>query len=383
MVNEKLLESGRFNDLVDFFHGKKLHRPALELLKRFGMPEGDDREGPETLHGPQRTVGYLMNLPPEMIDLILEFAEWPIRKDPTLGMEIFLADTDNAERLPRDRVMNFLQDIDLDLMIKYLEHIISELNDLTPEFHNRLVSAYFQRLKSNQDRDSETWTKLMDRMIAFLKSSQQYFLSKAFGLIPRDGKARDHSERGLANDVSDPYFYEAQAVILSNMEQHKQALEIYVFKIMDYKKAEECVNLIVRSMHWLMGELQILQSNPPQQSRSISRLAPAIPTSNSQCDRLRRRPSFDIPHFTVPLPHTSTSTYTKLATSTRTSVQAWLTSSRILHTKYYTHDFASRRTGILLSRPHKSCQFYCERISCRLRITEERSGGSTSSPPSW
>jgi hypothetical protein len=37
----------------------------------------------------------------------------------------------------------------------------------------------------------------------------------------------------------DPDFYEAQAVVLSNMGQDKQALEIYVFKIKDFEKAEE------------------------------------------------------------------------------------------------------------------------------------------------
>jgi hypothetical protein len=188
VVNEKLLESGRYNDLVDFFHGKRLHRPALELLKRFGVPEGDDREGPATLHGPQRTVGYLQNLPPEMIDLILEFAEWPLRKDPTLGMEVFLADTENAETLPRDKVVSFLQDIDLNLTVRYLEHIIHELNDLTPDFHNRLVDAYVQQLSIRHDRDSSTWLALMDQLLSFLKSSKQYSLSRAFGLIPRDGK---------------------------------------------------------------------------------------------------------------------------------------------------------------------------------------------------
>jgi hypothetical protein len=39
--------------------------------------------------------------------------------------------------------------------------------------------------------------------------------------------------------VPDPNFYEAQAVVLSNMGQHKQALEIYVFKLGDPEKAEE------------------------------------------------------------------------------------------------------------------------------------------------
>ncbi|KAF8851000.1 hypothetical protein BDZ45DRAFT_632297 [Acephala macrosclerotiorum] len=227
VVNEKLLENGRYNDLVDFFHGKKLHRPALELLKRFGASEGDE-EGPAALHGPQRTVGYLQNLPPEMIDLILEFAEWPLRADPTLGMEIFLADTENAETLPRDNVVAFLQDIDLNLEVKYLEHLINELNDLTPEFHNRLVEAYIQQLRTRQDRDSEAWKALMQRLIAFLRPNKTISLSRAFGLIPRD----------------DPDFYEAQAVVLSNMGQHKQALEIYVFKLQDFAKAEEYCNHI-------------------------------------------------------------------------------------------------------------------------------------------
>jgi hypothetical protein len=194
VVNEKLLENGRYNDLVDFFHGKKLHRPALELLKRFGMSK-DENEAPATLRGPQRTVGYLQNLPPEMIDLILEFAEWPLRADPTLGMEVFLADTENAETLPRDKVIGFLQRINVDLAVKYLEHVITELNDWTPEFHNRLVESYIQELRSRQDKDAESWKGLMERLTSFLRNSKQYSLSKAFGLIPRDGEHYDSTQR--------------------------------------------------------------------------------------------------------------------------------------------------------------------------------------------
>lgn len=196
VVNEKLLENGRYNDLVDFFHGKKLHRPALELLKRFG--EGDDKEeGPEALKGPQRTVGYLQNLPPEMIDLILEYAEWPIRADPTLGMEIFLADTENAETLPRGRVVEFLQGINVDLAVKYLEHVINELGDRDTDFHNRLVESYILELRGRKDQESEEWKGLMERLTAFLRESGEYSLSKAFGLIPRDGKFCFRIERML------------------------------------------------------------------------------------------------------------------------------------------------------------------------------------------
>ncbi|KAL5345806.1 Vacuolar morphogenesis protein 6 [Pseudogymnoascus australis] len=227
VVNEKLLENNRYNDLVDFFHGKKLHREALELLKRFGEAETSEESGPN-LQGPERTVGYLQNLQPDAIDLILEFAEWPLRTDPDLGMEVFLADTENAETLPRDKVVDFLESIDASLVVRYLEHVINELNDLTPSFHNRLANAYIQGLSSRKDRDSESWKTLMQQSLSFLRSSKQYSPLKAFGSIPRD----------------DPDFYEAQAVVLSSMEQHKQALEIYVYKIKDFDKAENYCNSV-------------------------------------------------------------------------------------------------------------------------------------------
>lgn len=239
VVNEKLLENGRYNDLVDFFHGKKLHRPALELLKKFGDTDTEDEAAPN-LHGPQRTIGYLQALPSEEIDLVLEFAEWPLKKNPELGMEIFLADTENAETLPRDQVLTFLEGIDVDLAVRYLEHIIDELNDLTPDYHNRLVSAYVQELKERDDRDTDDWKGLMQRLLSFLKTSKQYSLSRAFGEIPLNGKF-SFMTRNVS--ITDPYpddkFYEAQAVLLSNMGQHKEALEIYVFKLKDYGKAEE------------------------------------------------------------------------------------------------------------------------------------------------
>ncbi|PQE26179.1 vacuolar sorting 39 domain 1 protein [Rutstroemia sp. NJR-2017a BBW] len=251
VVNEKLLETGRYNDLVDFFHGKKLHRPALELLKKFGTGEEESEETP-TLRGPQRTVGYLQHLPPEMIDLILEFAEWPLRADPDVGMEVFLADTENAETLPRERVLEFLHKIDVNLEIRYLEHVINELNDLTPQFHNRLADAYIEELKKRQDRDSESWKGLMQRMLSFLRSSGTgsskqyspvYSLGRAFSALPRDGMCpTSHIVDRITDSILDPNFYEAQAIVLSNMGQHKQALEIYVFKLHDFEKAEEYCN---------------------------------------------------------------------------------------------------------------------------------------------
>ncbi|KAI1260839.1 AvaB protein [Xylariaceae sp. FL1019] len=243
VVNERLLEHNRYNELVDFFYGKKLHRDALTLLKKFGdlppdgetakVTNGEDEtqqiEIPEQLRGPRRTVGYLQSLSPEMTDLILEFAEWVLRRDPDLGMEVFLADSENAETLPREKVISYLGAIDTGLEIKYLEHIIHELGDGTPEFHNKLVELLVDSLKGVEEKDrDERWKERMKRFVFFLEESTQYALTKTFNMIPRN----------------DPAFYEGQAVVLQHMGNHKQALEIYVFKMKDYTRAEEYCNTV-------------------------------------------------------------------------------------------------------------------------------------------
>ncbi|ORY18749.1 vacuolar sorting protein 39 domain 1-domain-containing protein [Clohesyomyces aquaticus] len=229
VVNEKLYETGRYADLIDFLHGKKLHRHALELLEKFGKNEADEQVSP-ALQGPQRIVGYLQQLPPEMIDLILEYAEWPLRADPALGMDIFLADTKNAEELPRHQVLEFLQQIDLKLAVRYLEHIVEELDDTTPEFHQRLIDLFLERLKAGRDQfeNDEENDKWQARLQSFLKSSSHYNKVRVLKQLPPD----------------DPDYYESRAIVLSKLGSHKQALQIYVFQLKDYQKAEEYCNQI-------------------------------------------------------------------------------------------------------------------------------------------
>ncbi|KAB8234112.1 putative vacuolar morphogenesis protein AvaB [Aspergillus alliaceus] len=230
VVMEKLEETGRYNDLIDFLYGKKMHRQALELLQRFGQAESETETAPQ-LHGPKRTVAYLQNLAPDRIDLILEFAEWPIREDPDLGMEIFLADTENAETLPRHRVLEFLQGVDPNLAVRYLEHVIGELNDMTPDLHQKLLTFYLNRLKKGGPDDwvfpnYEERAVWRNKFLEMLRSSSQYSPAKILDSLDRD----------------DPEFFEARAIVFSKMGQHRQALEIYVFKLEDYGKAEEYCN---------------------------------------------------------------------------------------------------------------------------------------------
>jgi tetratricopeptide (TPR) repeat protein len=222
VVMTKLEETERYNDLIEFLYGKRLHRQALERLQKFGQAEKTEDIDPQ-LHGPARTVSYLQNLVPHLIDLILEFARWPLEADPDLAMEIFLADSENAESLPRHKVLNFLESVDKSLAQRYLEHAVDEWNDMTPDLHQRLVTLYLERLKESNSNDSN---EVLEKFSTLLRTSDQYSFVKTLGLLPSD----------------DPVFYEPRAVLFSRMGNHRQALEIYVFKLHDTAKAEEYCN---------------------------------------------------------------------------------------------------------------------------------------------
>jgi hypothetical protein len=232
VVMEKLEESGRHNELIDFYYGKKMHRRALELLRKFGQAKIEGEEEDDAwahLRGPKRTIAYLQHLSPEYIDLILEFADWPIREEPDLGMDIFLTDTENAETLPRYQVIDFLEKVDNNaLAIRYLEHVIDELNDLSPDLHQRLLNLYLDKLEKHKRGEAkfaseDEFQEWKQKLLAFLKSSDQYSPAKMLGRLPQD----------------DPDFYEAKAIAFSKMGLHRQALEIYVFKLQAHDKAEE------------------------------------------------------------------------------------------------------------------------------------------------
>lgn len=192
VVEEKLYASGRYNELIDFLWGKKLHEEALKLLERFGKDENLD-EALEDFRGPQRTVQYLQQLPFTLIDLILQYAKWPMETEPETGMQVFLADTENAESLSRTQVVEFLEAFDPIFVIKYLEHITSELADSTLELHDRLVELYVARIKAEAaghdgGGGTASWQEKLEQ---FLKTSRHYEKNKVLKWLPTQGQLRE------------------------------------------------------------------------------------------------------------------------------------------------------------------------------------------------
>ncbi|KAG0169936.1 Vacuolar morphogenesis protein 6 [Apophysomyces sp. BC1034] len=210
-----LLDKKKYKELVDLYNCKGLHADALDLLAKLGQ----QADGP--LRGVLPTVRYLQRLGSSQLDLVLNYSRWVLEKDPRLGMDIFIDDLAEVETFPREKILHHLESISSDLSILYLEYILEELQDNSPEFHNRLAIAYLDEILSVKPDDQERKAEVRSRMLNFLRSSTHYRAEKILIRLPMDD------------------LFEERAVLLSRIGQHDQALDIYVYKLKNYAMAEE------------------------------------------------------------------------------------------------------------------------------------------------
>ncbi|KAI9478472.1 MAG: CNH domain-containing protein [Benjaminiella poitrasii] len=211
-----LMDKKKYKELVDLYNCKGLHGRALDLLEKLGKQS----DGP--LRGVSPTIRYLQKLGLDHFDLVLQYSRWILEKDPEHGMDIFIDDLTEVETFPRDKVLKHLESISNDLAIQYLEYIIEELHDESPEFHNRLVIAYLDKIHfDKKGEDKETKSKIRTKLISFLTDSSCYKAEKILSRLPIDD------------------LFEERAILLSRIGQHDQALDIYVYKLKNYVMAEE------------------------------------------------------------------------------------------------------------------------------------------------
>jgi Vam6/Vps39-like protein vacuolar protein sorting-associated protein 39 len=130
-------------------------------------------------------------------------------------------------------VLEFLVSVKRALAIRYLEHLIHDLHELSPLFHDRLVSLYLDEA-SDVAVAQDCRAAIRDKTVEFLEESEQYMPERTLARLSRSQAPVPPTS---ANPVADEFLPE-RAVVLSKMGQHKNALEIYVFKLNDLAKAE-------------------------------------------------------------------------------------------------------------------------------------------------
>ena len=214
-----LKKSQKYAELIIFYNTKEMHKEALKILKE----QSDKVDSP--LYGTAKTVQYLQNLGPEHIDLLCEYAGPVLDKAPEDGLALFTDDLLEVESWPRGNILNFLMTRCKQIVIPYLEHVITNWNDTTTVFHNALIIRYkeslvdmFEEVESEErhEKVSNTRSKLKE----LLHTSKYYDASV---ILPQwQPLYRLDEERSL---------------LLGSLGKHKDALVLLLFQVDNLQEA--------------------------------------------------------------------------------------------------------------------------------------------------
>ncbi|GAA5832662.1 hypothetical protein JCM11251_001402 [Rhodosporidiobolus azoricus] len=214
-VEELLMGKKKYHELLDLYNGKNMHERAVKLLRQMS----EDEDDPEEKVDP--TVRYLQKLGPEHVEVIYDASRWVFEQDKNAGLQIFVADIEEVEALPRHSTMSHLEKVGRDVCIRYLEHIIHELGERGADFHEKLIdlclAEVVQGKKATGNRDEAVYCKLLD----LLESSTSYRADRILGRLPSED------------------MHEVRAVLLGRLGRHEGALQIYVYQLEDHQTAEQ------------------------------------------------------------------------------------------------------------------------------------------------
>ncbi|TCD70216.1 Vacuolar morphoproteinsis protein 6 [Steccherinum ochraceum] len=263
-VEEMLRSREKFSELIFLYNGRKMHSEALGLLKELSEKETDMRDKL------MPSVTYLQRLGPQYMDQIFESSHWIFEQDPEIGLEIF---TSEEAELPRHDVVDYLEMIDLAICTKFLEFLITEREEVSADFHDRLAELYLRMtIQALQAGDEEKRRAVYTKLLEYIDTTQFYRPDRLFGLLPSDD------------------LYEAKAILLGRLGRHDNALEVYVYKLQNFLKAEEYCKRIYDpnspTSNIFLTLLRIYLRPTAQAPPSVNLLQPALELISRHSPRL-------------------------------------------------------------------------------------------------
>ena len=238
---ERLLkQQGKLNELLILYEKRNLHERALDLLnEEFGKHNSK-------LNNIEHLIKYLKKLSNKFLDLIFKYSKTIIeRNDCNIGLQIFVTNTELLERnnfeeienqsqddeedqilreLNREKVCEFFQkqiepkEHGLNLLFKYVEYCVYIWKDKSEFINNFLIQIYKDSLAQIEDSTSESYRHLKEKLIKFLKNTNNYKINFALGKF----------------DINT----EERAILYGKLGEHEEALNIYVNILNDVIKAE-------------------------------------------------------------------------------------------------------------------------------------------------
>ncbi|KIJ52420.1 hypothetical protein M422DRAFT_26032 [Sphaerobolus stellatus SS14] len=212
-VEHELRGRKKFSELIDLYNGKRMHEKALSLLKEMSEEEDDIRDKLQPI------ITYLQKLGPQYLQQVFDGSRWVLERDSDMGFEIF---TSEEHDLPKQEVADFLDDFNPRICVRYLEFLVDDRHDTSRMFHERLAESYMNlSMKAKEEGNTELQQEMYSKLLKFIRESEYYEVDSLFANLPSDD------------------MYEARAILLGRLGKHRGALEIYVYRLKDYLKAEE------------------------------------------------------------------------------------------------------------------------------------------------
>eukprot|EP01080_Neovahlkampfia_damariscottae_P001204 gene1204-11294_t len=226
-----LIKNKKYTELVIFYQQKELHEKALNLLKKISI---EKEEGNEELFGIKPTIEYLKKLKDK--NLIFEHSKWIIFQNPKEGLNIFIREENDVD-FEFSEILNFIEEITKDsnnifesikLKISFLEKVVKHSNN--SDVHNNLILFYSQFLKiESKDQDSQKNEENEKLKILYKKKLKNFLIESKYY---NPGKL-------LSTFLGKEGMWEERAILLSRVNSHKQALEIYVYRLKKLNLAEK------------------------------------------------------------------------------------------------------------------------------------------------
>ncbi|KAH0832904.1 vacuolar sorting protein 39 domain 1-domain-containing protein [Lanmaoa asiatica] len=245
-VEEELRAREKHAELIFLYNGRKMHAKALKLLQQLSEKEYDmrDKLGP--------SISYLQKLGPEYLDQIFESARWVFEQDREMALGVGITPHSfsvivqmfyrsllrTTSSFLVGQVTDYLEKFDLHIATRYLEYLIDEKEEMSSGFHDRLAELYLgitmtAKRKGEEDKHKEVYGKLLK----FIDTTEHYRPDRLYGLLSEGGRGPLRALVYLNHSTLD--LYEARAILLGRMGRHEHALELYVYKLGDFAKAEE------------------------------------------------------------------------------------------------------------------------------------------------
>eukprot|EP01087_Luapelamoeba_hula_P018206 TRINITY_DN5848_c0_g1_i2.p1 TRINITY_DN5848_c0_g1~~TRINITY_DN5848_c0_g1_i2.p1 ORF type:complete len:877 (+),score=139.65 TRINITY_DN5848_c0_g1_i2:141-2771(+) len=225
--SEKILtDKGKLEELAALYQSKGMHRKALEFLAQAG---NSNKAGP--LNGPGATIRYLSRLDAEYLPLILEFSKWVLQLAPREALQIF-TDREPSQKLPAKPVVEHIQALAPNVLTPYLEYAILE-GETDPELHNSLILNYLTVLRTLREDNPKPSRPvpagsepgllgaLRKKLLVFLETSTHYTPQKI-----------------LTHFLNMPDTAEERALLFGRIQNHEQALSLYVYDMNNRAAAE-------------------------------------------------------------------------------------------------------------------------------------------------